>query len=129
MLETLPLHGIQLVLYSVNHIQTHTVMQEDDAVSEITQNSEQTKRHALGSTQASCIQPGLPVMPFSHLWTNTESPQGLYIHSRQQCAVGCGTVKQRKQQPKDFSADGIHLHVHEWDFCLNACDDFFYLLL
>jgi hypothetical protein len=47
MFETLPLHGIQLVLYSVNHIQTHTVMQEDDAVIEITQNSELTKCHAL----------------------------------------------------------------------------------
>ena len=43
MYETLPLHGIQLVLYYANHIQTHTVMQEDDAVNEITQNSEPTK--------------------------------------------------------------------------------------
>ena len=108
MFETLPLHGIQLVLYSVNHTQTHTVLQEDDAVSEITQNSELTKCHAIGGTQTSCIQPGLPAVPFSHLWTNKYSPQGLYIHSRQRCAVGCGTVKQQKQEPKEFFADGIH---------------------
>jgi len=108
MFETLPSHGIQLVPYSVNHTQTHTVMQEDDAVSEITQNSEPTKCHAIGGTQTPYIQPGLPAVPFSHLWTNKESPQGLYIDSRQQWPVGCGTVKQQKQQPKEFFVDGIH---------------------
>jgi len=42
-------------------------MQEDDAVSETTQNSEPTKCHAIGGTQTSCIQPGLTAMPWFFL--------------------------------------------------------------
>lgn len=29
-----------------------------------------------------------------------------------------------RQQPKEFFADGIHQHVHEWDSSLNANGDF-----
>lgn len=33
------------------------------------------------------------------------------------------------QQHKEFSADGIHCLGYQWDSCLNAHSDFFFVLL
>jgi hypothetical protein len=52
-----------------------------------------------------------------------ENPQRPYIHVRWRCAGGCGIVI--RQQLKEFTANGTHQLMYQWNSCLNACGDVF----
>jgi hypothetical protein len=123
MFEHLPLHGIQFVLNSVGHVETGVIVQQDDAMNEF------TLMFILGF--------GMQLMKhFTITVCSNLLPCDFYIFGPLKKAlvghmfmldnkVEETLVQWYRQLHKEFFADGIHQLVHQGDFCLNACDDFF----
>jgi hypothetical protein len=87
----------------------------------ISQSSGQTKCHAIEGAQTTSIQSGHIAIHISGPLKKAFKGCTFLPDDNVQKAV----IEWFRQQPKEFFANRICQLVHQWDFCLNACGDFF----